>query len=150
MNLFPEEDIIEEIDDETLYDDIKFKPSYAFDFKKGEFVINPDGTIAKCNELDAYRQWCNKVMLTPRYKIGYSWAYGHELKTLIGSSMCKKAIELEIKRITIETLKVHPLTKEVDNFVFVWSDNGKDVSYSYRITTIYDENILLENETKVR
>jgi hypothetical protein len=95
-------------------------------------------------------QWCNKVMLTPRYKIGYSWAYGHELKNLIGSSMSKEAIELEIKRMTSETLSVHPRTKEIDNFQFSWSEKGNEVSYTYEVTTIYDENFLLKSDIEVR
>lgn len=147
MNLFPEDDVIY-VEEEAIDNEIKFKPSYAFDFNTGEFKINPDGTIPLCNELEAFAQWCNKAMLTPRYKLGYSWVYGHELKALIGSSMCKKAIELEIKRMTIETLKVHPKTKDVDNFTFNWSGNGKEVSYTYEITTIYDENFLLKSEMK--
>ncbi|NFL76748.1 DUF2634 domain-containing protein [Clostridium sporogenes] len=147
-NLFPdnlEENNIEELEEPI----IDFKGSYLFDFKTGEFVTNPDGTIAKANDLEAYVQWCYKAMATPRYKLAYSDLYGQEFKNIIGQDISKDAIELEIKRMTEETLMVHPRTKDVDNFIFEWSDNKEKVLYTYEIITIDEERFMLHNELKV-
>lgn len=148
-NLFPEDTNLEENNIEELEEPLEFKGSYLFDFKKGEFVTNPDGSIAKCDDFQAYVQWCNKVMLSPRYRLAYSDLYGQEFKNIIGSGLSRDAIELEIKRMTEETLMVHPRTKEVTNFVFRWSENKEEVYYEYEVITIYEERFTLDNTVKV-
>lgn len=148
-NLFPEDTNLEENNIEELEEPIiYFKGSYLFDFKTGEFVTNPDGTIAKANDLEAYVQWCYKAMATPRYKLAYSDLYGQEFKNIIGQDISKDAIELEIKRMTEETLMVHPRTKDVYNFIFKWSEN-KEVYYEFEIITIDEEKFMLHSELKV-
>ncbi|KGO14293.1 phage-like element pbsx protein XkdS [Clostridium botulinum] len=147
-NLFPE-DSIEENNIEELKDPLQFKGSYLFDFKKGEFVTNPDGSIARANDLEAYVQWCYKAMATQRYKLAYSDLYGQEFKNIMGKDICKSAIELEVKRMTEETLMVHPRTKDIDNFIFKWSENKKEVYYEFEIITIDQEKFMLHNELKV-
>ncbi|QDY32658.1 DUF2634 domain-containing protein [Clostridium sporogenes] len=149
-NLFPEDTNLEENNIEELEEPIiNFKGSYLFDFKTGEFVTNPDGTIAKANDLEAYVQWCYKAMATPRYKLAYSDLYGQEFKNIIGSGLPKDAIELEIKRMTEETLMVHPRTKDVDNFVFTWNENKEAVYFEFEIITIDEEKFMLHSELKV-
>jgi sporulation protein YlmC with PRC-barrel domain len=149
-NLFPEDMSFEETSIENIDQPLEFKGSYLFDFEKGEFVKNPDGTIARCDDLQSYVQWCNKAMATPRYKLAYSNLYGHEFKELIGKNLSIEAIELEIKRMTIETLIVHPRTKDVINFDFQWSENKVEVYYTYEVKTIDNERIVLNNTVKVR
>ncbi|MFV3031036.1 DUF2634 domain-containing protein [Clostridium botulinum] len=148
-NLFPdtnlEENNIEELEEPI----IDFKGSYLFDFKTGEFVTNPDGTIAKANDLEAYVQWCYKAMATPRYKLAYSDLYGQEFKNIIGQDISKDAIELETKRMTEETLMVHPRTKDVDNFAFTWNENKEVVCFEFEIITIDEEKFMLHSELKV-
>lgn len=128
---------------------IQFKGSYAFDFEKGDFIRSSDGSIAKINDFDAYVQWCQKAMMTARFKyLAYSSRYGEESRNIIGSNLDNKAIELELKRITKEALMVHPRTKDVDNFQFRWG-NG-EVFYDYEVITILDERTILNNSLKVR
>ncbi|NME95368.1 DUF2634 domain-containing protein [Clostridium cochlearium] len=148
-NLFPEDMEFEENNIEELEEPLEFKGSYLFDFEKGEFVTNPDGTIAKCDDLQAYIQWCNKALATPRYKLAYSDLVGQEFKSIIGSGLSKSAIELEIKRMTIETLMVHPKTKDVTNFNFKWAGNKEEVYYEYEVITIDEERFTLDNTVKV-
>jgi Protein of unknown function (DUF2634). len=148
-NLFPEDTSFQEISSTDTESSLEFKGSYIFDFEKGDFVKNPDGTIAKADDLQAYIQWCSKAMLSPRYKLVYSNLYGHDFKELIGSSLSKDAIELEIKRMTQETLIVHPRTDNVDNFTFEWIDGKGEVYYEYEVTTIDDETISLNNSLQV-
>ncbi len=145
-NLFPLETDFEELNIQNN-DDIEFKGSYKFDFDKGEFIKNVDGTIAKCNEEEAYIQWCQKVMRTPRFLLAYSDLFGHEIDSLRGSKLSKEAIELEVKRMTKEALMVHPKTIDVDNFKFTWNDGN--LYYEYNINSYYN-NSTLSNELKVR
>ncbi|GAA0115747.1 DUF2634 domain-containing protein [Clostridium senegalense] len=142
-NLFPDGSL-EEV---TLKEDtpIELKKTYAINFETGEFIKNPDGSIKLLNEFDSYIQWCQKALMTARYKYAaYSDLYG---KDIIGSSLDKKAMELEIKRVTREALMVHPFTKSVDSFSFDWR-NG-EVYYSYNITTLDNQTKMLTNTEKV-
>ncbi|NOW92319.1 hypothetical protein BCD91_004342 [Clostridium beijerinckii] len=123
----------------------KFKGSYAIDFETGEFIRNPDGTIKILDEFEAYIQWCQKAMITARYKYrAYSNRYGRDI---IGSSLDEKAMELEIKRVTQEALMVHPMTSSVDNFSFEWR-NG-EVYYEYEVKSIQGKTQVLKSKEKV-
>lgn len=148
-NLFPEDSSFEVNNLAVVEDELEFKGSYLIDFEKGEFVKNPDGTIAKCDDLQAYIQWCHIAINTPRNKYAYSNLFGQDFKELIGSGLSKSAIELEIQRMTRETLMVHPRTREVTNFTFKWTANKEEVYYEYEVITIYDENITFDNTLKV-
>ncbi|GAA0076202.1 DUF2634 domain-containing protein [Clostridium sp. CTA-5] len=143
-NLFP----IDSLESSKIIQEsknIEFKGTYAFNFKTGEFIKNSDGSVKILDEFEAYIQWCEKAMLTNRYEYNaYSEKYG---KDIIGSFIDKKAIELELKRITQEALMVHPLTKSVDSFSFEWKDS--DVYYNFEVTTTKNRNQMLKSNTKV-
>jgi hypothetical protein len=124
---------------------IEFKGSYAFNFETKEFIKNPNGTIKILDEFEGYIQWCEKAMLTARYKyMAYSNRYG---KDSIDLTLDKKVMELEIKRITKEALMVHPMTSSVDNFSFDWR-NG-EVYYSYEVTTTQKQKKIITSIQKV-
>ncbi|MCH4199285.1 MAG: DUF2634 domain-containing protein [Clostridium tyrobutyricum] len=147
-DLFPDnmnysDDTIDVSDANTEY-----KGSYKFDFDKGEFVKNADGSIAKCNAAEAYKQWCQLAMSTPVGLLGYSNLFGHELNTLAGTPYSKGAVELEVKRMTIEALMVNPKTKDVTDFSFTWQNNG-ELYYNYTAITTDDISIDLNNTVKV-
>lgn len=148
-DLFPEGISFEYTSSTDIENSLEFKGSYLFDFEKGDFVKNPDGTIVKSDDLEAYIQWCNKAMASPRYKLIYSDLYGHDFKELMGSILSHSAIELEIKRMTQETLLVHPRTKSVDNFVFEWSDVAGEVYCTYKVFTMDEKEIQLNKTVKV-
>lgn len=142
-SLFPDGSL-EEI---TLKEDtpIELKRTYAINFETGEFVKNPDGSIKLLNEFDSYIQWCQKALMTLRYKyVAYSDLYG---KDIISSNLDKKAMELEIKRVTREALMVHPFTQDVNSFSFDWR-NG-EVFYTYEVTTVDNQTKTLINIEKV-
>lgn len=146
-NLFPDNDYQES--SISVSSESEYKGSYKFDFDKGDFAKNPDGSIARCNGLEAYKQWCQKVMNTPLRLLAYSKLFGHELNTLIGSEYSKGAVELEVKRMTMEALLVHPKTKDVTNFSFVWQNSG-ELYYTYTVISIDGDSFELDNTTKVR
>ena len=124
---------------------VEFKGTYAFDFEIGEFIRNADGSIKILDEFNAWIQWCEKAMITTRYKYGaYSNKYGRDI---IGSDIDKKAIELELKRITTEALMVHPMSKTVENFEFSWKDES--VYYTYEVESITEQKKELTSVMKV-
>lgn len=148
-NLFPEDTNFQGTSSTDTGESLSFKGSYLFDFEKMEFVKNPDGTIAKCDDLQAYIQWCQMALLTDRYKYIYSNIYGQQFGELKTAQLSKSAIELEIKRMTKETLMVHSRTKNVDNFTFEWVEGKSEVYYKYEVTTIDDEAISLNSSVQV-
>jgi len=154
-NLFPEDmdfEITDFIEDETVSIE-DFKKSYAFDFEKGEFIKGPDGKILLVDRLEAYKQWCQKVLFTPRKKhLAYSDVYGQEYYTLIGESISKSAIELEVERMTREALMVHPYTRSVENFRFKWNEekNKEELYFEFDVITVLDELFTLEHTVEMR
>lgn len=152
-NLFPE-DMDFEITD-VVQDEIElaeeFKGTYAFDFEKGDFKRGPDGKVIILNRLEAYIQWCQKALLTKRYRhLAYSHVYGQEYHTLIGQGLSKEAIELEVIRMTREALMVHPHTMRVDNFRFNWDENKEELYFDFDVTTVHDELFTLDHSIEMR
>lgn len=149
-NLFPQNETFETVElKNNNENELDLKGSFLFDFIKGEFVKNADGTLKKCDKVQAYKQWCQKAILTPRYKrSAYSSVYGSEIKDLIASNLSQSAKELEISRLIKETILVHPYTKEVSNFIFNWLENSRLVNYEFDVLTIDDENITIDGNIK--
>ncbi|EGT3757677.1 TPA: DUF2634 domain-containing protein [Clostridioides difficile] len=148
-NLFPQSETFETVELKNNEDELELKGSFLFDFEKGEFVKNADGTLKRCNKVEAYKQWCQKAILTPRYKrSAYSSIYGSEIKDLIASNLSQNAKELEITRLIKETILVHPYTKEVGEFSFNWLENSRLVEYEFDVLTIDDENIVIDGNIK--
>ncbi|NQX60443.1 DUF2634 domain-containing protein [Paenibacillus qinlingensis] len=100
---------------------IPFGRSPKFDHSAGEFVTTPTGKIAECVSTDAWLEWCQKALRSRRYThLVYSRAYGQEYDDLIARHLSRQANEMEILRITTETLKVDPRTADVRHFTFEW------------------------------
>lgn len=147
-NLYPEgEDFsLYEVEKENKYDETD-RNSYLFDFKKGDFVKNSDGTFIRCSPSKAHEQWCQKVMLTPRFKkLAYPDYIGHEYGELINSNLSKSAIELELQRMTIEALMVHPKTLNVGNFIFNWIEDG--IMFVYEVENTDKERFKIGNKIR--
>ena len=144
-NLFPQNETFETVElKNNNENELDLKGSFLFDFVK-----NADGTLKKCDKVQAYKQWCQKAILTPRYKrSAYSSVYGSEIKELIASNLSKNAKELEITRLIKETILVHPYTKEVGGFSFNWLENSRLVEYEFDVLTIDDENIVIDGNIK--
>lgn len=153
MNLFPKNvqiqpsGYIEDPETEAL----KIKGSYLFDFVKGEFVKDPNGKILKVKAVEGYLQWYEKVLRTKRFvHSSYTDLYGEEYYTLIGSDMTKSALELEVKRMTIEALMVHPFTEKVNRFDFKWDEHKSELYFSFHAYTVFGEEYTLEALAEVR
>lgn len=117
---------------------IPFGRSPKFDHSVGEFVTTPTGKIAESEGTEAWLEWCQKALRSRRYThLVYSRAYGQEYDDLIARHLSRQANEMEILRMTTETLKVDPRTADVRHFTFAW---GKDqCSFQCEIVNVRGE-----------
>lgn len=133
---------------EAKQNEVFFGQSWLYDFDSGEFVISSTGKAAVCSETQAWMQWCQKAIKTPRYHhIIYSRNYGHELDVLVGSSYAKSLIESEVSRMVKDALMVDLRTADVDQFVFVW--NGDKCTFTCRIINVYQDHQILQSEVRM-
>lgn len=106
---------------ETQVKVVKFGKSWSFDFEKGDFYMTPTGKVMETTGEDAWMEWCQKAVLTVRYRyLAYSRQHGQEFPDLIRRNLGRAANESEVKRITTEALVVDPRTATVENFIFTW------------------------------
>lgn len=119
---------------------VTFGDSFKFDFNAGEFVLTPTGKNAQTKNIDAWVEWCQKALMTARYRyLVYTRNYGQEFEDAIGQNYTKPAAESEIRRMAIECLTADPRTARVDNFVFTWLD-ASSVMFSCDIYNVLDES----------
>ncbi|NQX66812.1 DUF2634 domain-containing protein [Paenibacillus alba] len=117
---------------------VKFGRSPKFDHSLGEFVTTQTGRIAECTATEAWLEWCQKALRTERYAhLVYSRTYGQEFEDLIARHLTRQANEMEIARITTETLKVDPRTADVRHFTFQWKNS--ECSFQCEITNVRGE-----------
>ena len=101
--------------------------TWKLDLEKGKITGKTDG-------LEAVKQAVLKSLQTDRfwYEI-YTWDYGHELTSLIGSSPV--FVESEAKRIIEEALMIDDRINGIENFTI--SVNGDQLTINFTVTTIY-------------
>lgn len=127
ISIFPENFLEDDIT--TLNDNFEQQQSYAIDFDTMTYKKDSSGNIILLDKFESYLQWCQLAVMTERNNyIAYDERFG--IDSLIGSSD-RKLIESELKRIISDALLVHPLTQNIDDFIFTWKN---DVVYcEYRI-----------------
>lgn len=96
---------------------------YEWDLVTHEFIIR-DGQINILEGAPAIKIWIYKTLLTQRarYK-AYTWDYGNDLETIIGSAMVREVITSEAKRITEEALYMNEHIFNLKNFTAWLEDN---------------------------
>ena len=143
-NLLPTEELVVDTE-EIVSTEVEFGHSFRFDFTVGEFIYSPTGKVVIANEYNAWLEWCQKAMLTSRYRHPiYSGEYGQEFDELIRRSLSRAANESEIVRDITECLLIDPRTASVSNFLFRWE--GDTVIFSCEIKNVRDETGTLEGE----
>lgn len=122
-NLFPVFEV-PETKLNTAAEEQKYKKSAYFDFEKGDFVRNGTNNIVEASGREAYKQWCEKVVMTERLtKLAYSHRIGIETDEL-WSLTDKKAIESAIEVTITDALMVNNKTDYVRDFEFNWDSNN--------------------------
>ena len=147
-NLYPTETVSGlQIDDEASTT-VTFGKGWKFDFDAGDFVTTPTGRTAAANETEAFMEWCQKALLTPRYRhIIYGRYYGNDFDDLIGRGYTREVIESEIQRIVKESLAVDPRTDEVNSFVFTWEDDR--LYFSCNVISIKGDELQVGTEVVI-
>lgn len=119
--------------------------TWKYDYKNCEFEMTPSGKIKEVEGVKAWEEWCKKALLTERYYYFiYDHNFGQDFEILIGTSMPRELIEMEIKRIVEETLKQHPYTSRATNFKFEWKED--ECYFTCEVESINGEMITLEGE----
>jgi hypothetical protein len=110
--------------DETTVSQAQFGKSWRFDFAAGDFMQTPTGKVAESRGVDAWLEWCQKAVLTKRYRyLVYTRNHGQEFESLISRHLNRAGNESEIKRMVAECLNVDPRTYKVENFTFTWEND---------------------------
>lgn len=108
---------------------------YEIDFEKWELT----GRIVTGKK--AVAMWACLALSTAQYKyLIYSWEYGNEIETLIGSIYSTRYVTAECKRMTEECLSVNPYIEGISDFAVEITDDR--LTISFLLNTIYgDEGV---------
>ena len=63
--LFPAADLPEFEEEEDSYDS-EYRPSFAWDLEKGDFVLTKSHGLSQSEGIEAYKTWCVKTAATQR------------------------------------------------------------------------------------
>ena len=102
--------------------EISYKKSAYFDFRTGDLLLDGGKNIVECTPFEAWVQWCEKVLHTPRFKCdGYSTDIGIDTTDVIGASSRSEAEDILTSEIT-EALAADPSgrTDYVESVEYNW------------------------------
>lgn len=127
----------EDLLSEDLEEELPLLKEYDFNFETNSLVyVNGEPKIVE--GLAALKVQNKKALLTDKFKfLGYSWNYGCELKTLVGSILSQAALESESRRLAEECLLVNPYNESISEVNV--NINGKKVDINIKVKTLYGE-----------
>ncbi len=129
--LFPVIGMAEAVSAKEQYDR-QYKPSYLWDFEKGDFVRDGANKILTCSGIEAYKTWCIKAVNTERKTcLAYTNEIGSEMVSAFRKPS-RKTQESAIERTIRETLMTNPRTEYVRNFSFTWSSDSVSVRFTVK------------------
>ena len=140
MSIFPFLDNTEEL---TVVSQLPPAREWAWDIELNDFKLkNGKPYIVEGNE--AVKIWAYKALKTDRFKHSvYSWNYGSELNSLIGSGYTLAAAELEAKRLIEECLMENPYIESIEAVTVEMQDDTLNITYS--LSTIYGSTGVITN-----
>ncbi len=128
MSIFPFIDEIGEV--QAMPVSLPVPKEYAWDFQRGDF-IREDGKIVAVEGREAIKLWIYKALHTTRYRWPvYSWNYGSELETLIGTSYSHAATQSEAKRYVGECLLVNPYIKGIKDLHTSFQEEKLNITFT--------------------
>lgn len=114
-----DEDVEVEEKEEELYKE------YEINWETGQLT----GRIVE--GLEAVKVWIYLAMQTQRYIFEqFTWDYGNELETLIGTSNNQEYLQMEAKRMVKDCLLVNEYISDVDNFQFEIKEEKMIISFT--------------------
>lgn len=121
-----DEDIEVEEKEEEIYKE------YEIDWETGQLT----GRIVE--GLEAVKVWIYLALNTDRYVFEqFTWDYGHELGTLIGTSNNQEYLQMEVKRMVEECLFINEHITGVSNLQC--EINEEKITISFTAVTDYGE-----------
>lgn len=126
--LFPAADLPEFEEEEDSYDS-EYRPSFAWDLEKGDFVLTKSHGLSQSEGIEAYKTWCVKTAVTQR---GSCLAYDDDIGVDMEEALAEEnedAVELAIERTIEEALMVNPRTESVEDFEFTWGPDFLHVKF---------------------
>ncbi|MCI9576972.1 MAG: DUF2634 domain-containing protein [Clostridiales bacterium] len=109
----------------------------AWDFAKN-IPIFQDGKPLEVTGLEAVKVWIWKALHTARYQYeAYTWDYGNELESLIGSDFSDELKQSEAIRYVKEALEICPYIERVEQVKVNFEDSTFTISC--KVQTIYGE-----------
>lgn len=130
IGLFPVFDV-PDIEESEEQEGGGYKRSVFFDMETGDFRRDGAGRMTEAYGYDAFRQWCTKIALTPRY---CCLAYPDEIGTELEEAMddeSTEAVESSVEREITDALMVHPKTESVEDFIFKW--DGEELYCTFTV-----------------
>lgn len=126
-NLFPSDTADYEIDEETVLSELDqpsavYKPGPYFDFETGDLLMDGSGKILIGNEVDAWKNWCEKTIQTPRFQCkAYSTDIGIDYEEIFNSNDRSTAEAIITSEIS-DALSADPSgrTAYVESVTFDW------------------------------
>lgn len=114
------------------------KNTFAFDFVRGEFILDGEGGIKTVSGIDALKVWIEKILRTQydRYKLYNGTNYGSNIEDLtIGRTYSATFADSELKR-EIETalLKNEDILSITSISI---SRKGKTLTVDISMSTVY-------------
>ena len=109
----------------------------AWDFDLG-IPIFQDGVPKEVTGKEAVKVWIWKALHAPRYRYDvYTWDYGNELESLIGSGLSEELQRSEAIRYVKEALSISPYIEKVEQIEITME--GDKLKLDCRVTTVYGE-----------
>ncbi|MCM3599399.1 DUF2634 domain-containing protein [Robertmurraya korlensis] len=122
---------------EEITEDVPLAKEWAWDFEKNDFLLK-NNKMYLVEGLEAVKIWTYKALLTERFKHDvYSWDYGSELVSLIGSGYSSAAVETEARRMIEEALSGSPYINGLTGLEVTFDQ--ETLTIEFVLDTIYGE-----------
>lgn len=153
MNILPENimndyDNVDEDNNFLTDEDKKVRPTYKFDFRKGDFATDLSGNMILLeNEKDIIKEIIQKILHDERYKnLAYSNNYGNEIKIVLEQDEDFEIIACELQRVYKEALESHHLIESITDFSAI-QENDK-IYCKFYVNSINGKKIYIESEVE--
>lgn len=136
------EGFVDEDDEDEEDDEPERTISPNFSSTELRTSVNPVGRVNLGNELDAYRLWVMKCLLTERYKyLAYDTDFGVGLNEILESDDDRDIVESEVEREITEALEVDERTASVEDFSFSWQ--GDELRVEFTVESVYGDEEMI-------
>jgi hypothetical protein len=135
MSIFPF--VESDVEDISTSTDLSIPKEWAWDFEINDFLFKNNKPYL-VEGLEAVKIWAYKALMTERFKHEfYSWEYGSEISSLIGSGFTRAAVDSEVPRLVWEALQPNPYITSVNDFNINF--DGESLSIELTIETIFGD-----------